>query len=347
MKKLPQMHHHRASDKARVYFKGKHIYLGEWGSPAAQIAYQNFLRQIDEINAPIMKGGGLPVCVAIGKFLDHAKEYYAGGHEVENLRSTLRVFNEYYEWQPITEIGPLKIMDMMQAMAKQEVSRYRINRLLGHIKRLMDWLVSRELIGSEKLAAIKSVKSLKAGRTSAKEMTPVPAVPIAVVEQTLKAIRKPLCDMIQIQLLTAMRPQEVCNLNFDEIDQAKAVWIYSPAKHKTSYRGHKRQILIGPEAQALLRPYSFLPKDKPIFYTTKAEPFDAGTYGRAILEHNKANGITHWMPNQLRHAAATRLVKEFGWQAARIILGHKSFNITAIYAEENLEKTAEIIGRIG
>jgi len=347
MKKLPQMHHHRASDKARVYFKGKHIYLGEWGSPAAQTAYQNFLRQIDEINAPIMKGGGLPVCVAVGKFLDHAKEYYQGSHEVENLRSTLRVFIEYYEWIPITEIGPLKIMDMMQSMAKKEVSRYRINRLLSHIKRLMDWLVSRELIGSEKLAAIKSVKSLKAGRTSAKEMIPVAAVPIEVVEQTLKNIRKPLCDMIQIQLLTAMRPNEVCNLNFSEIDQAKAVWIYSPAKHKTSYRGHKRQILIGPEAQSLLRPYSFLPRDKPIFYTTKEEAFTAGTYGRAILEHNKANGIMHWMPNQLRHAAATRLVKEFGWEAARLILGHKSFNITAIYAEESLEKTAEIIGKIG
>lgn len=347
MKKLPLMHRHAASNKARVYFRGKHIYLGEWGSPAAQIAYQNFLRQIDEINAPIMKGGGLPVCVAVDKFLDHAKEYYRGGHEVENLRSTLRVFCQFYEWQPITEVGPLKIMDMMQAMARQEVSRYRINRLLSHIKRLMDWLVSRELIGPEKLAAIKSVKSLKAGRTSAKELPPVPAVPIEVVEQTLKNIRKPLCDMIQIQLLTAMRPNEVCNLKFNEIDQEKAVWVYRPAKHKTSYRGHKRQILIGPEAQALLRPYSFLDKDKPIFYTTKAEPFDAGTYGRAILEHNRRHGIAHWMPNQLRHAAATRLVKEFGWQAARTILGHKSFDITAIYAEENLEKTAEIIGRIG
>ena len=347
MKKLPQMHHHKSSGKARVYFRGKHHYLGEWGSPAAQIAYQNFLRQIDEISAPIMKGGGLPVCVAVGKFLDHAKEYYQGGHEVENLRSTLRVFIEYYEWIPITEVGPLKIMDMMQALAKKEVSRYRINRLLSHIKRLMDWLVSRELIGSEKLAAIKSVKSLKAGRTSAKEMIPVAAVKIEVVEQTLKNIRKPLCDMIQIQLLTAMRPNEVCNLNFAEIDQAKAVWVYSPAKHKTSYRGHKRQILIGPEAQALLRPYSFLDKDKPIFYTTKEEAFTAGTYGRAILEHNKANGITHWMPNQLRHAAATRLVKEFGWESARLILGHKSFNITAIYAEESIEKTSEIIGKIG
>ena len=347
MKKLPQMHHHRASGRARIYFKGKHIYLGEWGSQEANTAYQNFLRQMHEINAPIAKGGGLPVCVAVGKFLDHCKEYYRGGHEVENLRSTLRVFTEYYEWLPITEVGPLKIMDMMQSMAKQEVSRYRINRLLSHIKRLMDWLVSRELIGSEKLAAIKSVKSLKAGRTAAKEMIPIAAVPVEVVEQTLKDICKPLCDMIRIQLMTAMRPNEVCGLSFAEIDQAKSVWVYAPSHHKNSHRGHKRQILLGPEAQILLRPYSFLPKDKPIFITSKGEPFNAQIYGRAIAEHNKSHGIQHWAPNQLRHAAATRLVKDFGWQAARIILGHKAFDTTLIYAEEDLEKVAEIIGRIG
>lgn len=347
MSKIPLMHHHRASNKARVYYKGKHIYLGEWGSQEAQTAYQNFLRQINKIAAPIMKGGGLPVCVAVGKFLDFSKVYYQGGHEVENLKSTLRLFVKFFEWEPITEIGPLKIISMMETLAAEKLTRYRINRLLGHIKRLMDWLVSRELIGAEKLAAIKAVKSLKAGRTPARETPPVPAVPIEIVEQTLKEIRKPLSDMIQIQLLTAMRPNEVCNLNFAEIDQAKAVWIYRPSKHKTSYRGHMRQILIGPEAQALLKRYSFLPRDKPIFYTTKDEPFNAGTYGRAILEHNKTHGIAHWMPNQLRHSAATRIVKEFGWEAARLILGHKSFNITAIYAEENIEKTAEIIGKIG
>lgn len=347
MKKLPQMHHHRASGRARVYFKGKHVYLGEWGSQEANTAYQNFLRQMHETNAPIVRGGGLPVCVAVGKFLDHAKEYYQGGHEVENLRSTLSVFTSFFEWEPITEVGPLKITKMMEDLAKTKIPRVRINRLLAHIKRLMDWLVSRELIGAERLAATRSLKSLKMGRTQAIELPPVAAVPIDVVEETLEKIRKPLCDMIRIQLMTAMRPNEVCGLSFAEIDQAKAIWVYAPSHHKNSHRGHKRQILLGPEAQALLRPYSFLPRDKPIFITTKGEPFNAQVYGRAIAEHNRDHGIQHWAPNQLRHAAATRLVKEFGWQAARIILGHKAFDTTLIYAEEDLEKVSAIIGRIG
>lgn len=347
MKKLPQPHHHRASGRARVYFRGKHIYLGEWGSQEANTAYQNFLRQMNEINAPIAKGGGLPVCVAVGKFLDYSKEYFHNLGEYTNRKSTLRVFSEFFEWTPITEIGPLKVMELMDHLANQKLPRTRVNRVLTHIKRMMDWLVSRELIGPEKLAAIKSVKPLKAGRSAAVEMPPVEPVPLSTVEQTLKKIRKPLSDMIRIQLLTAMRPNEICGLSFNEIDQSGAVWTYSPEKHKNAHRGHQRKILIGPVAQSLLKPYSFLPKDQPIFRTTKNEPFRSVVYGRAIKEHNKANKIKHWMPNQIRHAAATMLVKEFGWQAARLILGHRTFDTTQIYAEETFEKIAEIIGKIG
>lgn len=347
MKKLPQMHHHRASGRARVYYKGKHVYLGKWGSLEANTAYQNFLRQLNENQAPIMRGGGLPACVAVEKYLDYSKEYFKGVGEYTNRKSTLRVFSEFFEWMPITEIGPLKVMKLMDHIANQKLPRTRVNRVLTHLKRMMDWLVSRELIGPEKLAAIKSVKPLKAGRSEAVEMPPVEPVSLAVVEETLKKIRKPLSDMIRIQLLTAMRPNEVCGLSFHEIDQSKAIWIYTPERHKNAHRGHQRRILIGPAAQSLLRPYSFLPKDQRIFRTTKNEAFRSIVYGRAIKEHNKANNIAHWMPNQIRHAAATMLVAEFGWQAARLILGHRTFDTTQIYAAENFEKVAEIIGKIG
>ncbi len=40
-----------------------------------------------------------------------------------------------------------------------------------------------------------------------------------------------------------------------------------------------------------------------------------------------------WHPHQLRHNAATEFRKEFGIEAARIILGHRSAAITEVYAE--------------
>lgn len=346
-KNLPQMHHHKTSGRARVYFRGKHFYLGKWGSKEANANYQSFLRQIHEIERPIVKGGGLPVFVCVEKYLLWAQEYYHGTGEINNLKSCLRDFKECFEWTPITEIGPLKIQDFMDELVKKDCTRVRVNKILGTIKRMYKYLISREIIGAEKLAEISAVRSLRKGRSKARELPPIEPVSQEIIEKTLETIRAPLDDMIRIQLLTAMRPNEICKLTFSQIDTTKKVWIYSPTMHKNTWRNLVRNILIGPEAQKLLAKYRFMPPDEPIFYTSKNVPFGSLVYGRAILEHCKRENIPRWSPNQLRHAAATRLVEQFGWEIARVILGHKTFNITAIYAKENIEKTAEIIGKIG
>jgi len=54
-----------------------------------------------------------------------------------------------------------------------------------------------------------------------------------------------------------------------------------------------------------------------------------------------------WSPNQLRHNAATRLRKEFGLEAARVVLGHSSADVTEIYAELDFSKAASIMEQVG
>ena len=55
----------------------------------------------------------------------------------------------------------------------------------------------------------------------------------------------------------------------------------------------------------------------------------------------------HWHPHQLRHNAATELRKEFGLEAARIILGHRSTAITEVYAEKDEQQALETMMRVG
>ena len=55
----------------------------------------------------------------------------------------------------------------------------------------------------------------------------------------------------------------------------------------------------------------------------------------------------HWHPHQLRHNAATHLRKDFGIEAARLILGHRSVAVTEIYAELDHQKAADIIAKVG
>jgi integrase len=54
-----------------------------------------------------------------------------------------------------------------------------------------------------------------------------------------------------------------------------------------------------------------------------------------------------WHPHQLRHNAATELRREFGLEAARIILGHNSTAVTEIYAEKDEQEAVAAIMRVG
>ncbi|MBN2562330.1 MAG: tyrosine-type recombinase/integrase [Phycisphaerae bacterium] len=76
----------------------------------------------------------------------------------------------------------------------------------------------------------------------------------------------------------------------------------------------------------------------------KAFPPPEGTTEEERRQWRKAH---RWTPNQLRHNAATFLRKEFGIEAARVVLGHASSAVTEIYAELDLTKAADIMARVG
>lgn len=54
-----------------------------------------------------------------------------------------------------------------------------------------------------------------------------------------------------------------------------------------------------------------------------------------------------WSPNRLRHSAATEIRKRFGLEAAQVILGHASADVTQVYAERDLQKAVEIMREVG
>jgi integrase len=57
--------------------------------------------------------------------------------------------------------------------------------------------------------------------------------------------------------------------------------------------------------------------------------------------------VPHWHPHQLRHSCATKLRREFGLDAARTVLGHQSPAVTALYAEADMAKATEVMGKRG
>jgi integrase len=54
-----------------------------------------------------------------------------------------------------------------------------------------------------------------------------------------------------------------------------------------------------------------------------------------------------WSPNQLRHSAATEIRKQFGLEAAQVILGHAAANVTQVYAERDLQRAEQVMAIVG
>jgi integrase len=75
--------------------------------------------------------------------------------------------------------------------------------------------------------------------------------------------------------------------------------------------------------------------------------YTVGSYAYAIRRACVKAAVPHWHPHQLRHNAATQIRREAGLDAARAVLGHRSPQITEVYAEIDTAKAAAVMERLG
>jgi integrase len=58
--------------------------------------------------------------------------------------------------------------------------------------------------------------------------------------------------MIELQLVTGMRPSEVVLLRACDIDMSGKIWEYRPASHKTEHQGIECVVFLGPRARPIV-----------------------------------------------------------------------------------------------
>ena len=141
------------------------------------------------------------------------------------------------------------------------------------------------------------------------------------------------------------------------VDELKA-YLFSPKRAIAEYRANLRANRKTPLTPSQRRRR---PKRNP--KKRLGESYTIGSYEHAInrgcdkafpppkklseLDAKQWRKDHRWSPNQLRHSAATFLRREFGIEAARVILGHSSAAITEIYAELDHAKAADIMAKVG
>jgi len=317
-------------------------------------------------------------------YLRHADGYYVKSGkpttEPVNIRLALRHLRKTYGHTPARDFGPLKLKTVRQVMIDSGLCRNEINKRVRRIVRVFKWAVGEEIVPPSVHHGLRAVEGLRRGRANVRESKPVKPVPEALVDAIRPFVARQVWTMIELQRLTAMRPGEVTGMRTCDIDTSGRVWTYTPSEHKTDHHDKERTIYLGPQAQAIIKPwlrteltaFLFSPREamderkarmrqrrktpvqpsqrcraKPKPKKTPGERYDTDSYRRAIAYGCKRAGVARWHPHQLRHNAATQLRKEFGLDVARVILGHSSPVVTEVYAEVDREKAVCVMERVG
>jgi integrase len=227
-RRVPSYRFHKASNQAVVVIDGKSHYLGEWNSPESRETYDRLIadwlrsgRRAQEPDASRPR----PDCTVaemILAFWRHAEVHYRHPDgtptgELANLKAALRPLRKRYGDIRAAKFGPLALRDIQEEMIADDLARTSINARVNRIRRAFRWAVSVELIPGGIVQELEAVPGLQKGRTAAREKEPVRPVPIDVVEKTLPFLSRQVAGMVRLQLLTGMRPGEVCRVRMRDI----------------------------------------------------------------------------------------------------------------------------------
>lgn len=120
-----------------------------------------------------------------------------------------------------------------------------VNQTINRVRNLFRWGVENELVRPETLQALKAVPGLRYGKSEARETEPVRPVPDAFVDATIKHYAPQIAAMIEMQRLSVIRSGEVTIMRRVDIITSGAVMSYTPAEHKTKYRGNYHVVCLG------------------------------------------------------------------------------------------------------
>lgn len=141
-------------------------------------------------------------------------------------------------------------------MMKQDWARTYVNTQVNRVRRMRKWAVSKELVSAGTWQALLAVEGLRRGRAAGvRENEPVKPAPDSDVAAVRPVVSRQTGAMIDLQLLTGMRPGEVVIMRGVDIDMGGRLWAYTPQYHKTEHHGHARTIYLGPKAQDVIRPF--------------------------------------------------------------------------------------------
>jgi len=281
-------------DVAFVVLSGQRVYLGEYDTPESRAEYHRLLAEWQAGGCCLpVPADELTVVELAADFMRHARSYYRlpsgkSSSEVYSYKVALRPLLDLYGNKPAAEVGPLALKAVRQKWIDAGLSRTHINSQARRIKSVFRWGVENEKVPANVLHALQAVSGLRRGRSDARETEPIRPVAEAMIQAVEPHVSRQVWAMIQLQLLTGMRPGEAVAMRGGDLDASGETWTYTPAHHKTQHHGHSRTVYIGPKAQAVLQPFLKTDLSSPLF-----QPADAEAERLEAMHANRKTPLGH------------------------------------------------------
>ena len=220
--------------------------------------YDGYLQWAEENMPPLRDGRETPELLVVRrceKFLEPYRAWPVGDFDSEELRAVQDAMVAYR----YTRAVPAASKEPPEPIG---YTRNSINRNVNQIRKMWQWATAREIVSMSSARRLREVKSLRIGRTAAKDKLKRVAVTTEEFDAVTERISHVVADMLRLMWLTAMRPSEVCRLRpYDILRDDPSCWLYIPGRdvslmgdHKTIQHQRVKAIPLAAKAQAVLVP---------------------------------------------------------------------------------------------
>jgi integrase len=335
--KVPKLDRH-VNGSARVRLCGHTIYLGRFGSPEAQLEYDRIIGMYLASGRrwpPIEGAAPLPSLAPTeapntveelgGLFLEHLLATMPKGRHNTTYRHARRALNLLLRSTAgicaIDDFGPRRLtayQAWLTGHPDQMWGRKTINEYTDQVVSMFRWAVAQQFAGVDTWRSLQAVPALRRGRTPAKGGRPAregrkvrPPDPAAI--EGAKAHLPPMLRaMVELQLFSGMRPNELCSLR--PMDLAKtevrgvfAYHVQDDEANKNSWRDIDRTVYIGPRGMAILKPWMNIAPHEYVFSPARSEAL-------RNAERRAARGNPRWKSHDPELRRKRRKQRPAGWK---------------------------------
>lgn len=257
--------------------RSKDYYLGAYGSAESRELYARLIaewetrgrRLPEEIHKHV--GGPTVTQLCHAYRIDASQRYGRRSAHFGNIETAMRLILEHAATKPAAAFGPNALRAIRQAMISDgALARTTVNARTRMIVAIFKWGVAHEIVPASSYEALRTIEPLRRGKCVVRETEPVRPVDEAHVQATLVHVRLQVRAMAELQMLTGMRPGEVTTMRTCDIETGGELWVYRPAQHKGLHLELDREIMIGPRAKRILKPWLRTKTDEYLFQPAEA-----------------------------------------------------------------------------